>query len=698
MQTRRFACFAAALMVAALVTATTPVAAKPTVSHRVKVKQAAARLDAALNQALREAGVKPAGLADDAAWARRTHLAIVGRIPTEAEIAQYKNNKSTDRGLDLVDALLDSRGYDSHMFNWWADLLRARSRLPRRISGEPYIHWIKDSIENDKPYDEMVKEMLVATGPVHQRDNGATGYLMRDRNMPEDNMSNTIRLFLGSRLECAQCHNHPFDKWSQRDYFEMVAFTGGLRYQKNPRQDPRVRELVGQAQQKFGRNGVRAVRRLYQAVSDGIYGTGTGAARLPKDYQYDDAKPLSWVHADSLFAPSVKLSAQLPNEERFRKRVRDPKKLKRILSRLRPREQDSRETLATWMTSVRNERFATVVANRMWKRAFGRGLIEPIDDIRDDTEAVIPELMTALRGLMIEVDFDLKEFQRTLYYSRHWRRAAVVAAQTPGTVADQRGPLLRRMTAEQVWDSLLTLVVNDLDSTLDPALNNRTEEVYARFDELSSGSDDDIMERTERLVLRYTKPEQFRQEMRRERQKRNAEMRAKRVAARPLLRELRIAQRDNDQEAVERITAEFQRRGIPLPGSRAGRALRDLQRASDLPSPAPGGHLLSELGQSDRDLIEAGHTDPTVPQVLALLNAFIEQRLLTNRNALLTKHLGDAKTPSAAVRTAFWSVLNRAPTGEELSTWKRDISKAKNRAVQDLVWTLVNTHEFLFIQ
>ena len=452
------------------------------------------------------------------------------------------------------------------------------------------------------------------------------------------------------------------------------------------------------ANQKHGRNGVRALRRIYQQVGDGIYGTGTGAARLPKDYQYDDAKPLSWVHADSLFAPSIQLTPEKPNEERFRKRIKNPQRLKRVLSRLRPKEIDSRESLATWMTSPRNERFATVIANRMWKRAFGRGLIEPIDDIRDDTKAIAPELMDALRELMIAVDFDLKKFQRVLFYTRHWRRAAVVAERTPGTLRDQRGPLLRRMTAEQIWDSLLTLVVRDLDSKLQPSLTRRTEEVYARFDGLLNGTDEQIMEQTDRLVLRYTNPQQFRQEMAAQRRQRQQEMRAKRRAAAPLIRKLRIAQRDGDEEEVARISAELQERGVPLPGSRAGRAVRDLSRASDLPSPAPGGHLLNELGQSNRDLIEAGHTDPTVPQVLALLNAFIEQRLLTNRAAVLSKQITQARTSEATVRTAFWTVLNRAPTSAELSTWRRDISQNKNRAAQDLVWTLVNTHEFLFIQ
>ena len=286
------------------------------------VKRAAQQIDKLVETALREAGLKPAPLADEATFLRRTYLAIVGRIPTEAEIAAYAKASSSEKSRHLIDELLASKGHESHMFNWWADLLRARGRLAQRASGEPYIHWLKSSIARNKSYDTMVKELLTASGPVHQRGNGATGYMMRDRNMPEDNMSNTIRLFLGSRVECAQCHNHPFDKWTQKQYFEMVAFTGGIRYARNPREDPRARELAKQAQDKWGRNGVRALRRTLEPTYIGIFGSGTGMARLPKDYQYDDAKPLDWTVASPLFDPPVHVNVEMPNEEELRRRIR----------------------------------------------------------------------------------------------------------------------------------------------------------------------------------------------------------------------------------------------------------------------------------------------------------------------------------------------------------------------------------------
>jgi len=660
------------------------------------VKRMAARIDALIAEALSAKGLKPNPLAPEEVVARRTYLAVAGRIPTGAELRDYLRDPSTEKSYRLVDALLASPAYASHNFNWWADLLRTRGRLAQQTSGEPYMHWLKESLARNKPYDDMVRELLSAEGPAHKRGNGATGYYMRDRNMPEDNMSNTIRVFLGSRVECAQCHNHPFDKWTQKQYFEMVAFTGGIQYQQNPRQDRRLLQLAEKAREKWGRNGQRALFRTLQPVSIGIYGAGTGAAQLPKDYQYDNGSPNELVEATPIFDPPVFLDVALPAEAPTARRGRGRR------GNVRLPEIDSRRLFAEWITSPRNERFATVIANRMWKKLFGRGLIEPVDDMKDDTVASSPELMAHLRDLMVQLDFDVKAFQRVLLYTKTWRREACTPADGPGNAADLRGPALQRMSAEQAWDSLLTLVVDDLDGKLQPALSMRAEFVYRQYESLADASDDEILEQTGRLVLRYTDPEEFRKQQQAQRTRQAAVRRQMQQEARELYQEYNRARRRKDEDAMLRIADQLREKGLPVPGERrgagAGRGIRDLARASDLPSPAPDGHLLRELGQSERELIQESHTDPTVPQILALLNSFLEQRLLMNRDALLMRDLADAGNGKSRLDTAFLAVLGRKPTATERRDWEKDLSRGGDKAVRDLVWTLVNSHEFLFIQ
>jgi hypothetical protein len=390
----------------------------------------------------------------------------------------------------------------------------------------------------------------------------------------------------------------------------------------------------------------------------------------------------------------VFVDTQIPNEADLKARFKGKnaeKRMARALKNIRPKEVDSRRLFGDWLTTTRNDRFATVIANRLWKQVFGRGVIEPVDDMKDDSIASSPELVTHLRDLMIELDFDMKAFTRVLLYTRMWRRETTSPDVGPASAKDLRGPALRRMSAEQAWDSLLTLVVDDLDVTIAPALGPRAEAIYQRYDKLRTGSDEEIMEQVGRLALRYSNPEEFRKQQRAMRQKQQQKTRA-------LRKRLNRAKRSKDQDAVAEVIAEYRELGMRVPGPRAGRAVRDMARASDLTSPAPAGHLVRELGQSPRELIDEGHREPTVPQVLALLNSFLEQKLLTQRNSALMKRLSTARGTKEKLDSAFVSVLGRKPTASERRMWERDLKRDGAKGEQDLVWTLVNTHEFLFIQ
>ena len=155
---------------------TTPTAAR--------VRGWAAEIDRLVEADLRARGGRPQPLVDDDAFARRAWLLLAGRIPTPAELDSFAADRSPGRRTALVDVLLDAPGYDSAMFHFWADLLRAKSRLAPQASGEPYLHFLRESIAADVPYDEVVRQLLTATGPAHARGNGATGYALRDRGMP----------------------------------------------------------------------------------------------------------------------------------------------------------------------------------------------------------------------------------------------------------------------------------------------------------------------------------------------------------------------------------------------------------------------------------------------------------------------------------------------------------------------------------
>ena len=250
---------------------------------------------------------------DDDVFLRRIYLDIAGRIPTLEETTTFLGSKSKNRRAALIDDLLDSYGHVSRQYNYWADVLRVKSRS-NKVIGAPYIDFLKDSIEANVPYDQFVRELLTAQGKMLGEDSGAVGYYLRDLNMPEDNMSNTVRVFLGTRLECAQCHDHPFDQWTQRDYFEMVAFTGGLSYGSGygPKSmTAEERKLMNELKNE-SREDYQKVRRMLGVTSMGIYGTGTGLARLPEGFMGSDGEENEIVVAKTMFEKKPLVDATLP--------------------------------------------------------------------------------------------------------------------------------------------------------------------------------------------------------------------------------------------------------------------------------------------------------------------------------------------------------------------------------------------------
>jgi hypothetical protein len=645
-----------------------------------RVQSEAARIDALLTQGLQRHREAPTEPIDDATFVRRAHLTIVGRIPTLAETERFLADQSPDKRSQLCDRLLDSQGRTSHFANFWFDLLRVKSRQ-RQTSGEPFAHYLRDAIQQDRPYDQMVRELLVAEGPAHELGHGATGYLLRDQNMPHDAMANTLRLFLGTRLECAQCHNHPFDTWTQREFYEMAAFFGGLRYRLED-QSPNVaaaRALLANADERTKAQA----RQLQQRMNQGIAGNGSGVERLPADYKYDDGKPQSPVLANTMFGTDVKL------------KYPETKPQKRPNPRARPPEVNSRQALADWMTSPKNPRFTKVIVNRMWARTFGRGLVEPIDDWKKDTEAVHPELFGHLEKLLVDLDYDLRQFERILVHTDLFARSCPPEDPAPEKPYTFRGPLLRRMTAEQIWDSLLTLVFDDVDERL-RAPDARAKEVYEQFREFKTATPEQLVAMAEQRRAGQMSPE-MQQQQREEARRQLAADAELQKRTRPLLRELADARRAGNQKRVAEIAAELQQAGLNL-GQRAARGQeRDLLRASDLTQPAAPSHLLRQFGQSDRETIDAASTEATVPQVLTLLNGFLDQRVLEGASAL-KRDLETAPNGERRVRIAFLTTLNREPTAEELQEWRRAIAIDGEVVVRDLVWVLCNSNEFRFVQ
>ncbi len=682
------------------------------------------RIDALVEFAYKAHKVTPNKPASDETFCRRVYLDIIGRIPNKEELDQFLNNREPGKRAKLIDQLLDSEGYLSHTYNWWADILRVQSDM-RNEAGAAYADWIKDSIRSNKPYDQFVRDLVTAKGYIWE--NGAVGYYMRDAGMPLDNMSNTAQVFLGTRVVCAQCHNHPFDKWKQKDYYEMAAFTYGVDTEmRRDAINPKIaEELYGKEGRKGrgkGKNVKADVRKVEEMIDEILEPLSYGVSeqkrelKLPGDYKYDDAKPNDPImKAKALFAP-----------DRIDK---DGPAIKV--------DGDMREDLAKWLCDKQNPRFTMVMANRLWKRAFGIGLIEPVDDFKDDTMASNQPLMKFLSEEFARQKYDIKKFQRMLFNTRTYQRECTTTDVSMEAPYYFPGPVLRRMSAEQIWDSIVTLMMPEPDLRRRASggaerlgkMKSAAEELKQRFGRESgakgarelitiatrmaqeSASYDAQVAVVQRKLTeaREKKDEPKVKELQAELRKKNQE-RMTAVYKAQAMAEKAIDEKSSDDLFGDKPMAMTARKES-TPVSRmdqkadplAGKTAIDYSpygdayfRASELPSPAPSGHFLREFGQADRNVIENSWNDASVTQALSLMNGKIFEEL-TSQKSILAKTMEYALTPTEKARNLWLAVLGRMPSAEEQKLVTEFSGKSKD-SWKDIFWALLNGREFLFIQ
>jgi hypothetical protein len=777
---------------------------------------------------------------DENTFVRRIYLDIIGRIPTTREADAYLTSKDANKRAKLIDKLLASEGYVQHFFNYWADVLRVTSNGNQTgaITGAAYASFVKESLRENMPYDQMVREMVAAQGKAWE--NGAIGYYMRDRGMPLDNMANTVRVFLGTRIECAQCHNHPFDKWTQMQFYKMAAFTYGVetqdyyggtmtevreilrqkedtvrasikepqrpqraKFNGKPSQEERQRlekeylAALKQYDEKMkevnkqradAREKLRREQRGYQDAIQDIRDTmrytsvslrDNRKPSLPHDYQYSDAKPRSSVDPGTMMGHEC---VTQPGETPL-------------------------QAYARWMTSPENPRFTSVIANRLWKRVFGLALIEPLDELMDTSAPMIPEMQKHLEKLVIDHNYDMKAVLRVLYNTRAYQSQVTRQEYAPGTVYHFTGPLLRRMTAEQMWDSFVTLInpsPDMINQTAREQIEQRILQAKKVADSVESLTADEALVGLKKAADIYSKNRE-RTEVQQKlyieartaaKEARDAadampdgpakiaamakadELRKKTDAVRSEVNRIQNEGRrvtyaevitTGQKKLYEKVTGKpYQVAALDVKGAADGtdapsmmsggemmmasgvrteninipgydrkelsseekkavqdkvraayaeeadfygitnekerrnyinsreRMARETLRAAEQESPAPRGHYLREFGQSDRETIENANHEASVPQVLAMMNGSLLPQILSSHSQLMLT-VNKAPYPDEKVDAAYMTILSRKPSATEKATWLKAQESGLN-GMDDLIFSLLNTQQFIFIQ
>jgi len=487
---------------------------------------------------LKKMNVVPSAISQDAQFCRRVYLDVLGVLPTPEELERFVLDSAPDKRKILIDALLERPEYVDLRTLRIADLLRLNARKINNIAsfGERSVvlfnDWIRENVAKNRPYNELVHELLTARGSIYF--NGPASYWAIERSA-NDRAETTGQAFLGVRLQCARCHKHPFDRWTTDDYWNFSAFSGKVG----------IRQVPGGA---FGEQEI-----FYNAGANTLNQSVNGPRRgLPA-------------------VPTFLASDPLPEEEQ---------------------KKDITRTLADWVTGKENPYFARATMNRLWSTYFGRGLIHPVDDMRETTPESVPGLLDALAKEFVGSGYDMKAMVRLILNSRAYQLSPV-----PNTT-------------------------NALDDRF-----------HSRF------------------------------------------------YPRPMLAQVLLDVINQSTGVTERLTA------FPL------------TRAAELPVPA-NNYFLTVFGQSHREFLTEldPKLEPNLVQTLHMMNS----SYVTNKiraGSYLRDTTRSKEENEAVVRQAFLRTLCRTPSPSELAAGLKALSSAKNRqeGLEDLLWALIASREFLFV-
>jgi len=601
--------------------------------------------------------IKPNSITDDSTFVRRAHLNIIGRIPTYQEAKKFLDNKDSNKRQNLIDSLLDSKGYESHMFNFYANLLRLKTNQEQ--FGIGWNVWLKKQVSNNTPYDQVVYQMLTASG--HASQNPAVGYYLRDRGMLLDNISNTSKVFLGTEIGCAQCHDHPFDDMTQKEYYQLAAFGAGIRYTSKKKNEKQKANEYRREARTF-ENIFRNFRR--NAISIDNYKN----LKLPDDYQYNDGKPGDPVTAAVLFGEKPDL----------------------------PSSANRLEHMASWVTDKSNPMFSKVIANRLWKHALGYGLVEPDDAWTERTNISHPAVLDLLVKTLHNTNYDIKQTLRVICHTSIFQREACLNDIKLGGTHDFRGPLLRRMSAEEIHDSLLTLKLGNIDEDTSSTLSKKWSEYQAGSKNLQALEAPELIE----LANFSNKAEE--------------EFKKARIELNILKAKVTKHRNNGEIEKADKLQKEIKNSQLALKGTRANLKNNDnpqmasminmnyirvntekTLRASERPSPAASGTLLRNFGSSDRETSNAQHTKASIPQALAMLNGNEIQKI-TDKQGALIKLISGISKDDEKLETLFISIYSRPPSRKEKSDYLHMMKKLVD--MRSLTKAMLASKRFLFVQ
>jgi hypothetical protein len=345
---------------------------------------------------LKSLRMNPSSLCTDTEFVRRAYLDLAGMLPTADQARAFVNDPTRNKREKLIDELLQQPEFADFWALKWADLLRTEEKVLDTKGVQAFHRWIRQSVAENKPVDQFVREILTARGSTYE--NPAANYLRALRD-PVTRAESTAQLFLGTRLQCARCHNHPFDRWTQGDYYDWADVFAPVQYKilDNRRRD-----------------GLDSHEFIGEQI---VWASAKSEVKNPRTGKPAQARLLG--SSDVIESGGAVEMARL----------------------------------AKWLTDPQNKLFAQAQVNRVWYHLMGRGLVDPVDDFRPTNPASIPSLLNALADEFIRNKYDLRHLIRTVMNSQVYQTSSEPNETNADDEANFSRAIVRRLTAEQLLDA-----------------------------------------------------------------------------------------------------------------------------------------------------------------------------------------------------------------------------------------------------
>ena len=347
--------------------------------------------------------IKPSGLCTDIEFVRRVYLDLTGLPPTPETMQAFLDDSRETRVKrdEVIDRLIGCPEYVDHWANKWADLLQCNSKFLGREGAESFRAWIRGEVEKNTPYDEFACKILTASGS--NRENPPASYWKILRT-PTEAMENTTHLFLATRFNCNKCHDHPFERWTQDQYYQMAAFFA----QVSLKEDPASKDA------KIGGTDIEGAKPLYEIVTNAPEG----------EVKHDRTGKVT----PPVFPFPAKYEKKEPSARR--------------------------EQLAAWITSPDNRYFASSYANRIWGYLTGVGVIDPLDDIRAGNPPRNPELLAYLTTEFVQSGFNVRHLMQLVCKSRSYQLSIRTDPWNEDDKVNYSHAIARRLPAETLFDAV----------------------------------------------------------------------------------------------------------------------------------------------------------------------------------------------------------------------------------------------------